>query len=75
MYLRIKDACFINYMNFKSKEHFLDAFATAQILWLVYGILSQYRLMIACGKEKIISFQPGRLSNSLRELKAACIGD
>ena len=33
-YLRIKDACFKNYMNFfESKEHLLDAFATAQLLW------------------------------------------
>jgi hypothetical protein len=58
-YLKIKEACFINYMNFESKDHFLNAFATAQILWLVYGIVSQYRLMMACGIEKIISFQPG----------------
>ncbi len=71
MYLRIKDACFKNYMHIESKKYLLDAFETAQILWLVYGVLSQYRLMAACGKERIISFQPGRLSDSLKELMTA----
>lgn len=71
-YLKIKDACFKNYMNFFSKKHLSDAFATAQILWLVYWTLSQYRLMIACGKEKIMLFQRGRLSNSLKEFIALC---
>jgi hypothetical protein len=74
-YLRIKDACFKNYMNFESKKGLLDAFETAQILWIVYGILSQYRLMLACGKERIITFQPGKLSTSLKELKGACNRD
>jgi hypothetical protein len=70
-YLRIKDACFKNYMRFESKENLLKAFAMAQTLWLVYGILSQYRLMLACGEAKILSFQPGRLRSALKELKAA----
>jgi hypothetical protein len=73
-YLIIKDACLKNYMNFESKSHLLDAFEIAHILWLVYGILCQYRLMIACGKERIMSFQHGKLSNSLREFKTACLG-
>jgi hypothetical protein len=67
-YRMIKDACLKNYMNFESKERLLDAFAVAQTLFFVYGILGQYRLMVACGKEKIISFQPRRLGDSLREL-------
>jgi hypothetical protein len=70
-YLRIKDACFKNYMRIESKENLLKAFAMAQTLWLVYGILSQYRLMLACGEAKILSFQPGRLRSALKELKAA----
>jgi hypothetical protein len=39
----------------------------------VYGALAGYRLMIACGKEKLLAFQPGKFSNELRELMAACI--
>ena len=71
-YLKIKDACLKNYMNFESKEPLSDALATAQLLWGVYGILCQYRLMIACGKESIMSFQHRRLSGSLKEFMALC---
>lgn len=68
IYLKIKETCFKNYMNFESQKHFLDAFEIAEILWIVYGILCQYRLMVACGSEKIMSFQPRRLGNSFKEL-------
>ncbi|HAT4455329.1 TPA: aminoglycoside phosphotransferase family protein [Legionella pneumophila] len=73
-YLRIKDACFKNYMNFfESKEHFIDAFTTAQLLSSVYGISYQYRFMIACGKEQLISFQHWKLSNLLKEFMSTWI--
>ena len=72
-YIQIMDACLKNYMNFGSKKHLLDAFAMAHILWIVYGMLCQYRLIIACGKERIMSFQPGRLSGSLKEFISVCI--
>ncbi len=71
VYLRIRDACFKNYINLESKKHLLDAFAAAQILWLVYGILCQHRLIIACGKERIMSFQHRKLSGSLKEFMTA----
>lgn len=71
-YLQIKDACLKNYVKIESRQNVLDAFAIAQIVLLVYGALAGARLMIACGKEKLISFQPGKLSHSLRELIAAC---
>ncbi|MGM9455241.1 aminoglycoside phosphotransferase family protein [Legionella bozemanae] len=72
-YLRIKDACFKNYMNFfESKEHLLDAFMTAQLLSNVYGISYQYRFMLACGKEQLVSFQHWKLSNLLKEFMAKC---
>jgi hypothetical protein len=72
-YLQIVDACFKNYMNFCSQKHLLDAFETAQILWIIYGALCQYRLMVACGKEKLMSFQRGKLSDSLRKFITVCI--
>ena len=72
-YLQVMDACFENYMNFESKQNLLEAFALAQILWNIYGALAQYRLMDACGKDKIMSFQHGRLSDSLRAFMTACI--
>lgn len=71
-YLRIKDECIKNHMKFFSKKSLLEAFAISQMLWPVYWILAQYRLMIACGKEKMLSLRPGRLSGSLKELLAAC---
>ena len=73
-YLKIKDACFKNYMSFfESKEHLSNAIATAQLLHIVYGISYQYRFMIACGKEKLVSFQHGKFASSFREFMAACI--
>ncbi len=72
-YLQMINACLKNYMDIESKQHLLDAFATAQILWFVYGALANDRLMNACGKERLMSFQPGRLSGELKELMAACI--
>lgn len=72
-YLKIKDACFKNYMNFfESKEHLSAAVATAQLLHVVYGISYQYRFMIACGKEKLMAFHHWKLSNLLRGFIALC---
>lgn len=72
-YLQIMDACLKNYMNVESRKRLLDAFSVAEILWFVYWALANDRLMKACGKEKVMSFQPGKLRDSLRELMAACI--
>src|SRR5579872_1733284 len=58
-YLQIMEACLKNYMNIESKKHLMDAFAIARTLLLVYGVLATDRLMSACGKEKLMSFQPG----------------
>lgn len=72
-YLKIKDACFKNYMNFfDSKDHLSAAVATAQLLHIVYGIAYQYRFMIACGKERLMSFQHWKLSTLLRKCIALC---
>lgn len=71
-YQKIKDACLKNYMSLEANKHLSDAFEIAQLLWAVYGSLAQYRLMRACGIGKIISFQPGRLANSLKEFIASC---
>lgn len=67
IYLQIRDACLKNYINFHSKQHLLDALKLAEVVQLVYGMLAQHRLMLACGKENIMLFQPGRLSNSMKE--------
>ncbi len=72
-YQQMIDACLKNYMNVESKKHLLDAFATAKILWLVYGVLAGDRLMNACGKENLMSFQPGKFGDSFKELITACI--
>jgi hypothetical protein len=73
-YLRIKHACFKNYINlFESKDHFEEAFVTAQLLYIVYRISDQYRFMIACGKENLMSFQHWKLGHVLKEFIATCI--
>ncbi len=71
MYLKIQDACFKNYMKyFESKEQFLTAVDISKVLYYVYGMSYQYRFMIACGKERLISFQHWKLGNLLREFIA-----
>ena len=57
---------------FESKEDFSDAFATAQLLHIVYGISYQYRFMIACGREKLMSFQHWKLGDLLKDFMALC---
>jgi hypothetical protein len=71
-YQHLMDACFENYMRYNTKNRLLDAFAIAKILLFVYGALANVRLMDACGREKLMSFQPGRLGGELKELMSAC---
>lgn len=66
-YLKIKEACMKSYSQFD----LAGVLSIAQPLWHVYSILSQTRLMNACGKDNIISIQPGRLSHSLKALRKA----
>jgi hypothetical protein len=66
-YLKIKDACLKNYMRFESEKNVLNAFEIAYVLWFAYGLLAHDRLMRACGKEKLMSFQHGKLGEMLKE--------
>lgn len=69
-FIKIKSAGLSPYLHFESKENLSAAFSTAQELWFVYGVLAHYRLMLACGKEKITSWQQGKLSNLFRGFMA-----
>ena len=69
-YLKIRDACLNNYMAFESRENLLNAFKLARPLWFVYGALAGHRLIDACGKSKIMSYQQGKFISSLREFMA-----
>ncbi|MDF1758148.1 MAG: aminoglycoside phosphotransferase family protein [Legionellaceae bacterium] len=66
-YTSIMDACLKNRLNVESKENLLEAFESASILWLIYDALSRYRLINACDKEKLMGFQHGRISDSLKK--------
>jgi Phosphotransferase enzyme family len=68
-YLRIKDACLKNFMDFESKKRLLDAFEIARILFFIYGALCSYRLMMACDKARFTSFfqRHGRPSMELKK--------
>jgi len=70
-YLKIMDACLKNYMAFESRENLLNAFELARPLWFIYGALAGHRLIEACGKSKIMSYQHGKFVSSLREFIAA----
>ena len=70
-YLRIRDACLENYKNVASTKYLLEALVIAQTLWLIYESLANYRLRLACDKNKLVAFQRhGRLTNTLKELIA-----
>jgi hypothetical protein len=71
-YLKAKDACLKNYMQFESEKNMADALKIAHVLWFVYGLLAHDRLMQACGREQLMSFQHGKLSEMLKELIAVC---
>ncbi len=71
-YLRIKHACLKNYIPFESEKNLADALKIAHVLWFVYGLLAHNRLMQACGREQLMSFQHGKLSEMLKELIAVC---
>lgn len=71
-YQQIKDACLNNFLNSASKKQLEEAWGTAQNLWFVYDVMAQFRFIHACGKEKIMSFQPGKLSHTLRDFMVRC---
>jgi hypothetical protein len=68
-YIQIKDASLSNYLPFGTKKELLDALAIAKKIWGVYEALAIYRLMLACGIEKIMALQPGKLKVTLQELQ------
>ena len=72
VYIKIKNACFKNYINNESKEYLSEAVSISNTLWAIYDALAQYRLMKACGVDKIMSFQHGKLSKLLKEFLVAC---
>lgn len=69
-YIKVKNACLAPYMNVESKRNVLDAFSTAHALWFIYGILAHYRLMLACGPQTIMYWQPGKLRGLFRDFRA-----
>lgn len=69
-YLKIRDACLNNYLAFESRENLLHALKLARPLWFIYGALAGHRLIEACGKAKIMSYQHGKFISSLREFIA-----
>lgn len=69
-FIKIKSAGLSPYLHFESRENLSAAFSTAQELWFIYEILAHYRLMLACGKESIMSWQRGKLSSLFRGFMA-----
>ena len=74
-YHQIKDACLKSFLNTVPYKQLEEAWGIAQKLWFVYDVLAQFRFIHACGKEKIMSFQPGKLSHTLRDfmVRAAAV--
>ena len=73
-YQALIDASLKSYECFCYREDLLEGLNIARILWFVYDVLAQYRLMNACGKEVILSRQPGKLKASLQGLIGSIAG-
>lgn len=73
-YVRIRNACFNNYLQLNANEHILEAFKIARTLLFIYGALTSYRLMIACDKKEFRGLfqRHARPSIQLKEFLAVC---
>lgn len=71
-YLLLIDTCYKNYKNVASKKEFFHAFEIAEKLWIIYEVLAQHRLMLACGTDTIMHFQHGKMTNALKKLITIC---
>ena len=69
--LQIKNSLFKNYRLAYGETVVDEAYQIAQILWYISDALGQYRLIEACGRDAILSFQSGKLSETLRRLIVA----
>jgi len=67
-YQNIKNAGLKKYENdHVNYNKLLNAFDEAKVLWIIYESLGQYRLIQACDRDAIMSYQRGKLSRALRE--------
>lgn len=67
-YVKIRGRYFDNFRQNGSIQHLTECLSLAEQLSHVYVALAQYRLIIACGKDKMMRVQKGKLSKSLRAL-------
>lgn len=67
-YQQLKGLCFRNAADKVGVRNCERAIALANQLWPIYAALAMYRLMLACGIEKIQAYQPGKLADILRLL-------
>lgn len=72
MYLTIKEACLKNYRKVESEQNVAKAFEIAHVLWFVYDLVAQDRLIQACGKETLLAFRPGKLREILKAFITVC---
>lgn len=69
---KIQASCFKNFMAINTEENILGAFKISKVLWYVYEVLAQYRLIEACDREKMMGFQKGKLSKTLKSFITVC---
>lgn len=69
---KIQASCFNNFIAVNTEENVLGAFKITKLLWYVYEVLAQYRLIQACDREKIMAFQHSKLSKTLRDFIVIC---
>jgi hypothetical protein len=72
VYLEIQQACLKNYINCYGIKDVMGAFEVANKLWPIYRALAIYRLIQACGEEKLGLFHQEKLSKALKEFVVVC---
>lgn len=65
---KIQTACLKNFITIDTEENLRSAFIISKTLWYVYEAIAQYRLIQACDREEIMSFQRGKLGKTLKIL-------
>ena len=71
-FVRIKQACLKRFIVVYTEDKVRQAFEIASGLWYLYGVLAQYRLIIACEKNEILQKQPDKLRKSLKDFSLIC---
>ncbi len=76
VYRKLHSACFKRFQAiYKDEQSLKHAIKIAGSLFYVYWLLSNDRLIQACGQKNILTYQPGRMRKELQAFLVTCQND